>query len=167
MSTATTSGGSSSFALSRLMEERKQWRKDHPFGFFAKPTKKEDGSLDLMKWECGIPGKNGSIWEGGVYKLSIQFSSKYPVDAPKCKFIPPLPHPNIYPSGYICLSLLSDWKPSITLKQLLLGVQQLFDEPNLKSPANGEMYELYRHSISKYQQVVRAFAAKNRPVDII
>jgi hypothetical protein len=25
----------------------------------ARPVKKEDGSSDLMKWKCGIPGKKG------------------------------------------------------------------------------------------------------------
>ena len=65
----------------RLAEERKQWRKDHPFvrpafvsttnthsllsppslpqGFYAKPSKAHDGSLNLMEWEVGIPGKMG------------------------------------------------------------------------------------------------------------
>ena len=59
----------------RLAEERKQWRKDHPFvcqihrqchssnstvvqqGFYAKPSKAADGSMNLMEWEVGIPGK--------------------------------------------------------------------------------------------------------------
>lgn len=26
-------------------------------GFFAKPTKAPDGSLNLLEWEVGIPGK--------------------------------------------------------------------------------------------------------------
>jgi hypothetical protein len=26
-------------------------------GFFARPTTNPDGSMNLMKWECGIPGK--------------------------------------------------------------------------------------------------------------
>ena len=38
------------------MEERKQWRLDHPVGFYARPEKK-DGQINLMRWECGIPGK--------------------------------------------------------------------------------------------------------------
>jgi ubiquitin-conjugating enzyme E2 I len=46
-----------SIARARLSEERKEWRKDHPFGFHAKPMKNADGSVNLMKWECGIPGK--------------------------------------------------------------------------------------------------------------
>ncbi len=48
------SGG---IAKGRLVEERKAWRKDHPHGFYARPTTGADGSLNLMTWECGIPGK--------------------------------------------------------------------------------------------------------------
>jgi len=51
----------------------KQWRKDHPFGFFAKPVKNATGVLDLKVWECGIPGKDKTIWEGGLFKLNIAF----------------------------------------------------------------------------------------------
>ena len=38
----------SGIALGRLAEERKSWRRDHPFGFIAKPTKNADDSLNLM-----------------------------------------------------------------------------------------------------------------------
>jgi hypothetical protein len=24
--------------------------------FYARPTKKDDGTMNLFKWECGIPG---------------------------------------------------------------------------------------------------------------
>ena len=37
------------------------------------------------------------------------------------KFEPPLFHPNVYPSGTICLSILNEekaWKPAISLKQV-------------------------------------------------
>ena len=34
---------------SAFLQERKAWRKDHPFGFKAKPVSKADGSSDLMK----------------------------------------------------------------------------------------------------------------------
>jgi hypothetical protein len=39
------------------------------------------------------------------------------------RFDPPLFHPNVYPSGTVCLSLLDadkDWRPSITVKQVRL-----------------------------------------------
>jgi len=47
---------------------------------------------------------------------------------PKCKFVPVIFHPNIYPSGTVCLSILDaekDWRPSLTLKDILLGIQKL------------------------------------------
>ena len=28
-------------------------------GFYAKPTKAPDGSMNLLEWEVGIPGKEG------------------------------------------------------------------------------------------------------------
>merc|ERR1712072_9224 len=61
----------------------------------------------------------------------------------------PLFHPNIYPSGTVCLSILNedeDWKPSITVKQILLGIQDLLDNPNPGSPAQSEPYQMFRVS---------------------
>jgi ubiquitin-conjugating enzyme E2 I len=51
--------------------------------------------------KCGIPGKDGSDWGGGVYTLSMTFPEDYPNKPPKCQFVPPLFHPNIYPSGTV------------------------------------------------------------------
>jgi len=78
---------SSGIARGRLKEERKAWRRDHPFGFYARPTSKGDGSSDIMKWEAGIPGKEGTDWENGVFKVSMEFSEDYPSKPPKCKSI--------------------------------------------------------------------------------
>ena len=118
----------SGISTSRLREERKAWRKEHPFGFVAKPLKNPDGSLNLYAWECVIPGKKNTGWAGGHYKLSMNFKDDYPSSPPKCKFDPPLFHPNVYPSGTVCLSILDeekDWRPAITIKQILLGIQHL------------------------------------------
>ena len=38
----------------------------------------------------------------------MEFSEDYPSKPPKCKFKPPLFHPNVYPSGTICLSILNE-----------------------------------------------------------
>lgn len=49
----------------------------------------------------------------------MDFSHDYPMKPPKCQFKPVLPHPNVYPSGTVCLSILNeeeDWKSSITVK---------------------------------------------------
>ena len=38
----------SGIAVARLGEERKLWRKDHPADFYARPSKKDDNSTNLM-----------------------------------------------------------------------------------------------------------------------
>lgn len=151
----------SGIAIARLGEERKAWRKDHPFGFVARPVKNADGTLNLMTWECAIPGKKGTPWEDGLYKLRMIFKDDYPTSPPKCKFEPPLFHPNVYPSGTVCLSLLDeekDWRPAITIKQILLGIQDLLNEPNIKDPAQAEAYTIYRQNRLEYEKRVRAQA---------
>uniref|UniRef100_A0A8C7L3R1 Ubiquitin conjugating enzyme E2 I n=1 Tax=Oncorhynchus kisutch TaxID=8019 RepID=A0A8C7L3R1_ONCKI len=128
----------SGIALSRLAQERKAWRKDHPFGFVAVPTKNPDGTMNLMNWECAIPGKKG----------------------------PPLFHPNVYPSGTVCLSILEedkDWRPAITIKQILLGIQELLNEPNIQDPAQAEAYTIYCQNRVEYEKRVRAQAKKFSP----
>ncbi|KAK7507933.1 hypothetical protein BaRGS_00000898 [Batillaria attramentaria] len=136
----------SGIAQARLSEERKLWRKDHPHGFVAKPAKKADGTMDLFNWECKIPGKKGTLWEGALLSLRMLFKDDYPASPPKCRFEPPLFHINVYPSGTVCLSLLDeekDWRPSVSIKQILLGIQALLTEPNVRDPAQAEPYTIY------------------------
>jgi ubiquitin-conjugating enzyme E2 I len=72
-----------------------------------------------MTWECGVPGRSGGLWDGGLYTCALRFPPSYPMSPPTCTFTPSLPHPNVFTSGAVCLSILSyDWRPSITLKQV-------------------------------------------------
>lgn len=45
----------SGIARGRLQEERRNWRKEHPYGFHARPAN-TDGQTNLLIWHCGIPG---------------------------------------------------------------------------------------------------------------
>lgn len=51
----------------------------------------------------------------------------------------------------------------MTLKQVLVGIQALLDEPNLGSPANHDAYKMLRNSPKKYEENVKAFAARHKP----
>ncbi|XP_052890279.1 SUMO-conjugating enzyme UBC9-B-like [Anopheles moucheti] len=148
----------SGFATSRLAAERKAWRKGHPYGFVARPIKNLDGSLNLLTWQCAIPGEKGTAWEGGLYKLMVEFKDDYPFTAPKCVFEPPLFHPNVFPNGTVCLSFLnarSDWHPAITIRQTLLRIREMLNYPNIDNPAQEEPYQLYRSNREEYQRRVR------------
>ncbi len=81
------------------------FRKNRAFGFVASPVTLPDGTQvirrlralshvvnpvlqNLMKWECSVPGKDGTLWAGGSFPLTIIFRETYPVSAPICQFPP-------------------------------------------------------------------------------
>ena len=67
---------------------------------------------DIMKWEAIIFGPPDTIWEGGIFQLTIDFSEEYPNKPPLVKFVTKMFHPNIYNDGRICLDILqSNWSP--------------------------------------------------------
>ena len=124
-------------ATNRLSVEHKNWRKDHPVGFHACPEKRQDNPFNLMKWEAWIPGAADSDWADGVYKLIMTFPENYPTRPPKCQFVPPLYHPNVDPSGTVDLPILDvdeDWRPTVTIKTILLSIQHLLSHPDTNHP---------------------------------
>ncbi|CAN6276687.1 unnamed protein product [Urochloa humidicola] len=153
-------------ARGRLAEERKSWRKSHPHGFVAKPTTLPDGSVNLMVWNCIVPGKEGTDWEGGYFPLTLTFDENYPTRPPVCKFPAGFFHVNIYPTGQVCLSILGGgWKPSITVRQILIGIQDLLDNPNPASAAQGLCNDLLMTNLQEYKNRVRQ-QAKRYPMHV-
>lgn len=53
------------------------------------------------------------------------------------------------------LSVFIDWRPSLTIKQILLGIQDLLDNPNPADPAQEEPFKLYRTDKEAYKQRIR------------
>jgi len=158
---------SEDFAQLRLVEERNRWRKDHPPDFVARPAKSFNGEPNLFQWDCLIPGKPGSLWQGGYYKLVLEFPANYPVMPPIAKFTPPIPHLNVFPSGRVCLSILtSGWKPSLNLRQILLGIQNLLDSPNPESPAHEIHYTNFMKNRALYDHNIKECAAANKSTQL-
>ena len=88
----------------------------------------------------------------------MEFSEEYPSRPPKCRFPKGFYHPNIYPSGTVCLSILNeeeDWRPSISIKQILLGIQELLNTPNTLSPAQRDAYNDITNNRTLYDEKIR------------
>jgi ubiquitin-conjugating enzyme E2 I len=155
-----------SFAIERLQEERRRWRQDRPPDFIAKPVALPNGDLNLLSWDCLIPGRQGTLWEGGFYPLRLEFPRGYPAQPPLAKFVPPVPHLNVFPSGTVCVSFLHEkddaggWKPSMNVRQILLGIQNLLDSPNPASPAHQTHYDNFRLQRHVYDNNIKEWAKK-------
>ncbi|KAK5693128.1 Ubiquitin-conjugating enzyme E2 15 [Elasticomyces elasticus] len=103
----------------------------------------------------------------GLAKLA--FPPTYPHMPPSMTFTTPLFHPNIYPTGSVCISILHPpeddkygyesaaerWSPVQTPESILLSVISMLGSPNDESPANPEAGRLWREDKKEYRKRVR------------
>ena len=128
----------------RITTELKQLEKDPPMNCSAGPI-----GEDIFKWEATIIGPTETVYEGGVFKLLIHFSDRYPFKPPKIRFLTRIYHPNINSSGGICLDILKDqWSPALTISKVLLSICSLLSDPNPNDPLDIDIANLYMKTIS-------------------
>ncbi|MBN3325182.1 TDIF1 protein, partial [Atractosteus spatula] len=83
-------------------------------------------SDNLFRWIGTIDGAKGTVYEGLRYKLSLEFPSGYPYQAPRVKFVTSCFHPNVDEQGFICLDILKEkWSALYDVRSILLSVQSL------------------------------------------
>eukprot|EP00051_Salpingoeca_urceolata_P012894 m.160939 g.160939 ORF g.160939 m.160939 type:complete len:231 (+) comp17631_c5_seq2:2006-2698(+) len=113
---------------------------------------------NFLKWSVGIFGPPDTLYEGGYFKTTLEFPTDYPFSPPKMKFVTPMWHPNVYPDGTLCISILHPpghdemsgerpeerWNPTQQVRTILLSVISLLNEPNTASPANVDASVAYR-----------------------
>jgi ubiquitin-conjugating enzyme E2 A len=131
----------------RLLKDLKKLEsEDSSSGITATP----DGD-SLFRWNAVIFGPDETEWEGGIFKLIMEFSEDYPNKPPKVKFLTKMFHPNIYNDGSICLDILQNmWSPVYDISSILTSIQSLLCDPNTKSPANNEAAEMYQKNYKEY-----------------
>ncbi|XP_028639885.1 ubiquitin-conjugating enzyme E2 C-like isoform X1 [Grammomys surdaster] len=112
-------------------------------------------SDNLFKWVGTIHGAAGIVYEDLRYKLSLEFPSGYPYNAPIVKFLTPCYHPNVDTQGNICLDILKEkWSALYDIRTILLSIQSLLGEPNIDSSLNTHAAELWKNptAFKKYLQ---------------
>jgi len=65
----------------------------------------EDDS-DFFKWRVCFEGPSETLYEGGLFAAILTFPADFPNSPPTMKFETELFHPNIYPDGKVCISIL-------------------------------------------------------------
>lgn len=140
-------------ARRRLMRDFRRLQQDPPQGVTGAPL--ED---DIMKWNAVIFGPDDTPWEGGTFKLTLNFTEDYPNKPPQVRFITKLFHPNVYTNGLICLDILQNqWSPIYDIAAILTSIQSLLTDPNPNSPANVEAAKLYQENRREYNRKVQEY----------
>ncbi|VDO05863.1 unnamed protein product [Rodentolepis nana] len=154
-----------SVALKRLTAEYKQFSCNPPEGIMAGPI---DDS-NFFEWEALIVGPSDTPYEGGLFSARLSYPPDYPHSPPKMRFVTKIYHPNIYPNGNVCISILHPpgndphmyedaslrWSPVQSTEKVLLSVVSLLSEPNCESAANVEAAKMFRENRKQYDEIVR------------
>jgi ubiquitin-protein ligase len=98
-------------------------------------------------WVLWVPGRKNTLWEGGLYPVTIAFPPAYPRVAPSIVFDPEFKHVHVYEGGAICLPLLESehWRSKTNMSDILQRIVSLIhQEVNPYSPANVELLRLLK-----------------------
>ncbi|KAK3325418.1 ubiquitin-conjugating enzyme/RWD-like protein [Apodospora peruviana] len=158
-------------AKQRLMTEMRALQKEKWINF------EDDDSGNLLKWRFALMVINSdSAFNGGYFKAEMTFTDDYPYQPPKFRFLIPINHPNIYPDGQLCISILHKpgedlmsgeeaserWSPLQGAESVLRSVLLLLDDPEINSPANVDAGVMYRDRRKEYDEKARATVERSK-----
>jgi len=108
----------------------------------------------MTKLDVLLAGPAGTPYAEGVFKLQLKMPLDYPKSAPKAFFKTKIFHPNVEDVfGAVCLETLkSDWKPTLTLRDVLATISCLLIEPNPNSSLNAEAGRLIQDSYDDFSR---------------
>ncbi len=129
------------------------------------------GLLDesnLFEWQVCMVGPPDSPYEGGLFNAQLKFTEDYPNSPPTMKFTTEIYHPNVYPDGRVCISILhapgddpngyelagERWMPVHTVESILLSVLSMLSTPNDESPANVDAAKEWRDDRATFNKKV-------------
>ncbi|XP_077128266.1 ubiquitin-conjugating enzyme E2 G2 isoform X1 [Ranitomeya variabilis] len=175
-------------ALKRLMAEYKQLTLNPPEGIVAGPINEEN----FFEWEalimeavrrlllCNLKtktqrGPEDTCFECGVFPAILSFPLDYPLSPPKMRFTCEMFHPNIYPDGRVCISILhapgddpmgyessaERWSPVQSVEKILLSVVSMLAEPNDESGANVDASKMWREDREQFNKIARQTVQKS------
>jgi ubiquitin-protein ligase len=140
----------------------KEYTKDPIDGVFCEPTD------NILKWKFTLLGPYNTPFEGYLLHGHIIFPNNFPNVPPIIEFTTKIFHPNIYPDGKVCMSILHDtreenfydkpeekWAPVHTIQSIVLSMILIIQEPNTESPANLDAAKLMRDDKIQYYRKLR------------
>ncbi|KAJ1801141.1 hypothetical protein LPJ59_000537 [Coemansia sp. RSA 2399] len=138
-------------------------------------SKGESSSFSVGLWNVTLLGPADSYYEGGMFKAVLKFPLNYPYEPPTMRFTSDLWHPNVYPDGRVCISILHKagedpngyerpeerWSPVQTVETILVSIISMLSEPNPESPANIDAAKMWRDDKKAYRREVRRCVDKS------
>ncbi|VAH81619.1 unnamed protein product [Triticum turgidum subsp. durum] len=61
---------------------------------------------NVFEWQVTIIGPPETLYDGGYFNAIMSFPQNYPNSPPTVRFTSEMWHPNVYPDGRVCISIL-------------------------------------------------------------
>jgi len=132
---------------------------------------------NVYEWEILVMGPDGTLFEGGFFKAKLVFPQDFPNMPPTMTFTSEMWHPNVYPDGRVCISILHPpgedefnqqekaeerWRPILGVEQILISVISMLSDPNDESPANLDAAVMWRNDKAAFKKKVRQIVRKSQ-----
>mmetsp|Transcript_18943 Transcript_18943/g.61367 ORF Transcript_18943/g.61367 Transcript_18943/m.61367 type:complete len:171 (-) Transcript_18943:81-593(-) len=132
---------------------------------------------DMYKWEIFLIGPDNTLYEGGMFKAVMEFPKDFPDMPPSMTFTTKMWHPNIYPDGRVCISILHPpgddphnqqetadlrWRPVLGVESILVSVISMLSDPNDSSPANIDAAVQWRDANADFKKEVKRLVRRSQ-----
>lgn len=134
---------------------------------------------DLFNWTVWFLGPKDTLYHPGVYRAQLTFPQDFPYKPPEFKVMSTMWHPNIYPDGKVCISILHPpgedemnsletasmrWTPIQSIDKVLISVVSLLADPDASdagAPANVDALVEFRKHKETFMKRCRENAEKS------
>lgn len=160
-------------ALPHLQKQLREMTTNPPAGF------RVEVEHDLYHWTVWFTGPPETPYATGQYKAQISFPKEFPMEPPTFRIMSNFWHPNVYPNGNICISILHPpgtddmnveetammrWTPVQTIRSVLISIISLLSDPDPKesgAPANVDALVMYRDRPDAFLKRCQEYAQKS------
>jgi len=154
----------------QLQRELKDLMND-PVNDYCKVELERD---NIFEWTVYIVGPPATDYEGGIFKTQLNFPPDYPMSPPAMKFMSEFWHPNVYPDGRVCVSILhtpdpmnpdengQNWTPAQSSYTIIVSVISMLSDPNFSSPANVDSSIELRKNPDAYKNRIKKLVDKSK-----
>ena len=132
---------------------------------------------NIFHWEVMLVGPPDTLFEGGFFRAKLEFPNNFPSMPPKMTFLSEMWHPNVYPNGVVCISILHPpgedlmnaqesaderWRPILGVEAILVSVISMLSDPNDESPANLDAAVQWRNDPDAFKKKCRRIVRKSQ-----
>ena len=99
----------------------------------------------FYEWEIIIKGPKNSLYEKGVFTITIQFPLEYPKNRPEVRFKE---------------AFFGCWNPNTSIAEILIGIYLTFYYQNPGDPYDGEKAHLYENNFEQFKKLAEEWTIK-------